>query len=361
MDTSQLLQIRILNQGLDQPRHTSVLEAVRWFGAVQSQEFTDAKWSVGQRVDGITEADFDQAFNDGTILRTHVLRPTWHFVAAADIGWMRDLTAPRVKKFMGTNDRKLGLDDTVFNRSNHFIEQALANGEHLTRLELAGVLQQNGFQLTGNSLVHFLMRAELDGIICSGPLREKKHTYALLALRASQAVKLTQEEALAELTHRYFRSHGPATAQDFSWWSGLTLTDARAGLELNKTRLISERIEDVMYWLSPSAGLVSTLAKVCLLTNFDEYVVAYVNRQALVKPTRNGLHLLTPGELLSHRLLILNGQVVGTWKLTKTKTATTLLIKVLKNLAENDQRLLMQAVQRYGTFYGKSIDYQFVK
>jgi hypothetical protein len=357
MDMDKLLRFRLLNQGLIAAKHASISESVSWLGAVQSQEFTDAKWSVGQRVGTVNEDDFDRAFNDGTILRTHVLRPTWHFVAAADIRWMLALTATRVKMCMRTNDRKLGLDEAVFSRSNNIIEQALANRESLTRLELAEVLRQNEFQLKENSLVHLLMRAELETIICSGPLREGKQTYALLAARVPQSKQFTQEEALAELTFRYFRSHGPATAQDFSWWSGLTLTDARTGLELNKARLSSERIDDVTYWFEPRASLVNPPAELHLLPNFDEYVVSYTNRQALL---RSAGQLLAQGELLSHRTLIMDGQVAGTWKPDKTKAGTTITINTFSKLSNNELILLTQAVQRYGTFYGKSVDYRIV-
>ncbi|MFD2573088.1 winged helix DNA-binding domain-containing protein [Spirosoma soli] len=351
MDISHLLRLRLANQQLAYSPSQSVPDIVSWLGAVQSQEFTDAKWSIGQRIPGLSEAAFNEAFNAGTILRTHVLRPTWHFVSPADIRWMLALTAPRIKAFMRTNDRKLGLDEAIFARSNTLIQRALEGSKHLTRPEVAEVLKQNGIPLVSNALAHLLARAEIDGIICSGAMRSRQHTYALLEERAPQSRVLTREEALAELTFRYFSSHGPATIRDFSWWSGLTLTDVRLGLEAVKTQLASETIEGNTYWYGPSSADGGTFRdQAYLLPNFDEYVVAYADRKTLLEPSYEGpLHM--QGAILSHRTIVLNGRIVGTWKVVKAKSTSTFTMNLSRSLSETETGLVEQAWRDYRAFY----------
>jgi len=215
---------RLHNQHITRRTLETPQALVEWLGAVQAQDFAAAKWALGLRLQGVTDDDIEQAFTDGAILRTHVMRPTWHFVSPADIRWLLALTAPHVRAASAYYNRKLELDDAVFRRTNAVLANALQGGKQLTRDELASALQQAGIATDGEQRVtYIMMRAELDGVICSGARRGKQFTYALLAERAQQARTLDRDEALAELTMRYFTSHGPATIQDFVWWSGLTV------------------------------------------------------------------------------------------------------------------------------------------
>jgi Winged helix DNA-binding domain len=178
---------------------------VEWLGAVQAQDFAAAKWALGLRLQGVTDDDIEQAFIDGAILHTHVMRPTWHFVSPADIRWLLALTAPRVHAASASYNRKLELDDAVFRCTHAVLANALQGGKQLTRDELASALQQAGIATEGEQRVtHIMMRAELDGIICSGARRGQQFTYALLAERAPHARMLARDEALAELTRRYW-------------------------------------------------------------------------------------------------------------------------------------------------------------
>src|SRR6266852_6469726 len=223
---------RLHNQHITRRTLETPQALVEWLGAVQAQDFAAAKWALGLRLQGVTDDDIEQAFTDGAILRTHVMRPTWHFVSPADIRWLLALTAPRVHAASAYYSRRLELDEVAFRSTNAVLANALQGGKQLTRDELASALQQAGIITEGEQRVtHIMMRAELDGIICSGARRGKQFTYALLEERAPQARALERDEALAELTRRYFTSHGPATVQDFVWWSGLTTADARVGLE----------------------------------------------------------------------------------------------------------------------------------
>src|SRR5215471_4517627 len=189
---------RLHNQHLTHRTLETPQALVEWLGAVQAQDFAAAKWALGLRLRGVTDDSIEQAFTDGALLRTHVMRPTWHFVSPADIGWLLALTAPRVQQALAYSNRKLELDEVVLRHTNAVLANALQGGKQLTRDELTTVLQQAGVATAGELRVtHMLMRAELDGVICSGARRGKQFTYALLAERAPQARSLDRDKALA--------------------------------------------------------------------------------------------------------------------------------------------------------------------
>src|SRR5687767_537173 len=228
---------RLQNQRITRPGPRSPEKLVAWFGAVQAQEYGPAKWGLGLRsCPATTDATIERAIDRGRILRTHILRPTWHFVAAADIRWMLDLTGPQVQRRMAPYDLQLGLDGGVKARAMGVLERALGDNGCLTRQELGPHLQRAGLPAGNRELAHIAMHAELEGLICSGRRRGKRSTYALLSDRAATTARLQRDEGLAELTKRYFRSHGPATLRDFVWWSGLPTSDARRGLEIAGAR-----------------------------------------------------------------------------------------------------------------------------
>ena len=228
-----IIRQRLANQRLTGARFTRPEQVVSWFGAVQAQEYADSKWALSLRMRRTSDAAIERSLSSGAILRTHVLRPTWHFVAAADIRWMLELTGPRISARMAPYNRHLELDADVFRRSRSAIVRALRGGRHLTRQELKAVLLKSGIRADNvQRLAHLVMQAELDAVICSGARRGSQFTYALLDDRAPAVRTRRRDEALAELTRRYFRSHGPAQVTDFVWWSGLSTADARRGLEM---------------------------------------------------------------------------------------------------------------------------------
>jgi hypothetical protein len=265
----------------------SAVTVVRWMGAVQSQDYGAGKWGIGQRSRDVTDAAIDRLFDSGDILRTHVMRPTWHFVLPNDVRWLLKLTGPRIRAGLVARYRQLGLDDTVAERADAAFAAALKGGRQMTRTELGDLLAAAGISPEGQRLPHLLMRAELDGLIVSGPRRGKQFTYALLEERVPKAPVLDRTEALAELTRRYFRSHGPAQVQDFTWWSGLTVADARVGIELAGSALAHETIDGKDYWFDAAAGAPVSAAGVAhLLPNFDEYTVGYRDRGAMIHSDR---------------------------------------------------------------------------
>ena len=319
MNISDVLRERLHNQKLSSSELENPADVVRWLGAVQAQDYGAAKWALALRMPNATHRQIEEAFNEGRIIRTHLLRPTWHFVVPEDIRWLLELTAPQVNRRSGSGYRMFELDAAVFKRSNKVLTNALRGGKHLTRAALKAALNKAGVAAdNGVRLAHIMLRAELDGIVCSGPRIGKHFTYALLEERVPPAKPLSRDEALAKLTRRYFRSHGPATLQDFVWWSGLTVADARHGIELageKETRItpISNRIKNLCH----------------LLPAFDEYFVAYKVREGGLGPT-----------------IIIDGKVVGTWK----PGAATITRNLSRKLNKSEQRALAKATERYLEF-----------
>jgi hypothetical protein len=341
---------RLVRQHLVSPVLAGAADVVRMLGAVQAQDYAGAKWGVGQRAVGLTDADVDRAFDSGAIIRTHVLRPTWHFVAPDDLRWMLALSGPRVSATMTYYNRLLGLDRTVFRKSNATLTRALRDARQLTRRELVSALGSAGLKVpTGQHAAHLLMQAELDGVICSGARRGKQHTYALLDERVPPTRMPERDEALAELTRRYFATRGPATLRDFSWWSGLTMADARRGADVVGSFLHRERDADGTEWLAPSTAVALPRARTAhLLPNYDEYFIGFKDRSAISCRLRDARSLLRSDALATH-IVIIDGQIVGGWKRAMAKP-TTIRLELLVPLTPAERKLVEGAVRRLGAF-----------
>ncbi len=325
-------------------------EVVRWMGAVQAQDYRQAVWALGLRARRAVAGDIDRALAEGSILRTHVMRPTWHFVSPEDIRWMLALTGPRVKAGSAHRYRELRLDNEVLAHTNQILARALEGGASLTREELGGVLEGAGVDtVTPQRLVYILMTAELDGVICSGPKKGKQFTYALLDERVPSGVVMGREEAVVELVRRYFTSRGPATARDFAWWSGLTTADATIGLEALRGQIVGEKINGKMYWLPQDASLPPELApSVHLLPAFDEYTVAYADRRDILRPE----HSPKGGYVMLGPVIVVDGYVVGSWKRTFNRGSVVIDAEPFGTLSEVEREGIAAAATRYGEFIG---------
>jgi hypothetical protein len=319
-------------------------------GAVQAQDYGGAKWAVAQRMRLAAEGTIEKAFAEGRLLRTHVMRPTWHFVAPGDIRWMLRLTAPRVNAAMASYYRKFELDQTVFTRSHKALARALRGGRHLTRDALRQAVQRTGIATEGLRFLFILARAELDGVICSGARSGKQFTYALLEERVPPARPLKHDEALAALTARYFASRGPATVHDFVWWSGLTGRDARAGLDMVGSSLVCESIDGRIYWRSASLPAATRASRAAnLLPPYDEYLVAYRDRSAALESADTSR---LAANAIFGPTIVLDGQVVGTWKRTLGKGDVTITLSPLVNLRKAGKHAVNEAARAYGAFLG---------
>lgn len=344
--TATIAQQRLSQQRLTQNPLATAAEVVAWMGAVQAQEYQGAKWSLYLRLQDATDEAIERAFADGAIVRTHILRPTWHFVTPADIRWMLALTAARVNAQDAGMCRQYELDDGLFARSNAALESALRGGRHLTRAEIGAVLAAAGIVATGLRLGLILHRAETDGLICSGPRRGKQFTYALLDERAPQTTRISRDEALTELARRYYVSHGPATAHDFAWWSGLTVTDARAGAEMAGSSLAREVIDGRTYWFAASPlPAPEPNEAVFLLPTYDEFLVGYAGFDAL---RRGGRSAEESGTFDS--TLVIGGRVMGTWRRTIQKAAVAIAVTPFAPLSDAERDAVERAAQRYGAF-----------
>ena len=352
MKNFDITRLRLHNQRLSTTTFENPADVVGWLGAVQSQDYAGAKWALGQRIRNATDAAIEQAFNEGAILRTHVMRPTWHFVTPEDIRWMLALTAPRVNALCATYYRKLELDTATFKRSNALLTKALQGGKQLTRAELTSLFQKNG--IASDDLLRFtylIVRAELDGIVCSGARRGKQFTYALLDERAPHARTLERDEALAELAKRYFVSHGPATLKDFVWWSGMIMADARKGLDSIRSQLISEVENGQTYWFGDSTPARTSSPTVHLLPDYDEYTVGYTDRSAIFDLTHTN-KLDSRGSELAQYTIVLDGHIAGTWKRILRKNHVVIEFVRFRTLTEAEYCAITDAAERYGKFLG---------
>lgn len=318
--------------------------------AVQSQEYALALWAIGQRALATSAADVERAADEGRILRTHILRPTWHFVAPADIRWILALTSPRVHQGNATGYRQLGLDAATLRKARRLITRALERTTALTRSELARALARGGIPASGRRLAYLVMHEELDGILCSGPRRGRQSTYALLAQRAPSARALPRDEALPTLLRRYLAGHAPATVHDFAWWSGLTIGDARlaaAALGSEVEWLDAEadaHVPERYMALAGTAGLAqpSRAPRAWLLPAYDEYLVAYRHRRIVAGD-------IPPMQALDCSVVI-DGVRVGRWK--RTTGTASLDVRLTRPLPASARRLIERAAREYAAFVG---------
>jgi hypothetical protein len=341
---------RLVHQRLVGASFTSTASAVAAFGAVQAQDYYGACWAIAERVRGATAASVEKAFDRGAILRTHVLRPTWHFVVPACLRWLIELSRASVVRRMAPHERKLGLTGRMYAKSHDLVARALEGGRYRTRDELGEILSARGIPTTGERLGLLMMRAELDAVVTSGPRRGRKSTYASFEERAPNAPSLPREEALAELARLYFSTHGPAQLADFAWWGGLTLSDARIAVVAAKG--LSERVlAERPHWSPrPRTPPPAARSSVFLLPNFDEYLVAYKDQRAILDPVLK--RKLGARELLAAPRLVVGGQVVGGWRRVLEPTRVRVEVNALRRLSNDERNGVERAVAAYERFLG---------
>jgi hypothetical protein len=357
MPLKEITRLRLSNQQLMGTKFDSPGELVAWMGAVQAQDFLDSKWAVGMRLNGATEAGVQQAYDAGEILRTHILRPTWHFVAPEDLGWMLPLSAPRVHQVNGTIYRQVKLEASDFARSQAAIARALEGGNYLTRTELAQVLEGVGIAAKGQRLAYIVMHAELEGLICSGPRKGKQFTYMLLNERAPQMKALDRDWALLELTRRYFNSRGPATEYDFAAWSGLTVSDARIGVDMLGAELESTEWGGVRYW-GPPADFSDEAAplQVFFLPILDEMIIGYKDRSAILTPEKAA----SLWDEFAGGVILIDGQVEGNWKRRPAKKSMPVEVQFFRPLDRAERQAVALTAQRYSEFMEMPVDLVFM-
>ena len=352
MDALATVRRRLVTQRLGGEPFDEAAEVVRWLGAVQAQEFADAKWSLGERMrEGTTDADVEAAFARGEIVRTHVLRPTWHFVAREDARWLLRLTRPRVHALNRYWYGQLELDAKVLARCHATIARMLGDGEPRIRSELAAGLAAAGIECAGHRLGYVLMHAELEELICSGARRGKQQTWALMDERVPPGPldDLGREGALAELALRYFRSHGPATIRDLAAWASLTVTDAKAAVAEAGGALVCEQDAAGVPWFSAPHEIAPSgrAAGAFLIPMYDETIVAYKDLRVVLAGPR-------PRAGSLDRAIVIDGRTVGSWRRTLAPRSVTLEASLFAPLTPRHARELDAVVERFGRFLGLS-------
>ena len=355
MKKSSILKQRLLNQHILGSQFDNPDDMVRWMTAVQAQDFLSSLWAIGIRVKNACESDIEDAIANRSIVRTWLLRGTIHFVSSQDIRWILDLISPRI---IASNanflEKNLQLDSHIFQKSREVISKALEGGHTLQRKDLYNELKSADISISDMRGLHILHRLALEGVICFGPREGKQHTFTLLDEWIPKNNTMSREKALAELALRYFYSHGPSTLQDFRWWSGLTDADAHKGLDKNKSKLISEDINNKTYWFSNyNKDTDYSYPTSQLIPDFDEYIVGYKDRSHLVNGISNNKMELN--EFIFNPTIILNGEIVGKWKRILKVGKVKILLNLFKKLNNEENRIIKEAAITYGKFIGMPV------
>lgn len=343
--------IRLHNQQLARTRCDKPEQVVACLGGMQGQDYAGAKWSIGLRLPMASDADVERAIGERTILRTWPMRGTLHFVAAADVRWILALTSPGNIAGSARRRQNLELDEKTLARCRDVLVKALRGGKQKTRDELYALLQRAGISVDGQRGYHILWNSALHGLICFAAARGKEQTFALLEEWVAPAKGKPRDEALAELALRYFTSRGPATLQDFIWWSGLSAGEARAGFEAVKSQFAQETVDRRTYCVVPDIALSREPARAFALPGFDEYLLGYKDRSAVlaaahaqkVCPGGNGVFAPT---------IVVDGRVVGTWKRSIGKASIAIVPSPFTALNKAGQRAFAEAAERYAAFMG---------
>ena len=349
---SAIARARLGPQRLDRGERATPAGLVASLGAVQAQDYAGAKWSLGLRLEGVTDADVERALAERAIVRTWPMRGTLHFVAAADVRWMLSLLSPRVVAAAAKRHRDLGLDEATFARAGEIWAGALEGGAQLTREEMYEALEQAGISAADQRGYHMLWRSAQEGLICFGAVRGKQQTFALLDEWVPATRPKARDEALAEVARRYFRTRGPATVQDLTWWTGLTAADAKAALAMVRGELEGVEVEGQTYWSAGDGVERSEAAtRAHLLPAFDEFLLAYKDRGAALE-AQYAKRLHAGGGAFSPSVAV-DGRIRGTWRRTIKRDAVVVEATAFTRWTRAEREAIVAAAQRYGAFLGK--------
>ena len=340
------------------PSLVAPVDVVRWFGAVQSQDVPGAFWAIAQRLRPATTADdLGRAFDRGEIIRTHAMRPTWHFLAPDELRWIEALTADRVHRLNGTLQRRIGITASDFARAIAVMREAMAGGRALTRDELRATFAAAGFEMSDPFATNVLgMHGELEAVICNGPRRGKQIPFMLVDDLIPAVPPRERADALRELTVRYFTSHGPALVHDMAWWSGLTVTDVRHGVELAGAALEQRTIDGKVYVASTGGFEPADVpdAHVLLLSNYDEFLGSYTDYSPIFEAELPKAR--TTSDVLGTHIVVRDGMVVGGWRRALRPRTLTISVTLLADLSRADFHALEAQAAALSRFHGVAAD-----
>ena len=305
---------RLLSQQLICPQFDSPHDVVEWMGAMQAQEYRMMRWAVAMRTRKPSARAFEKDYNEGRIVRGHLFRTTWQLVAGEDWRWMLDLCRPNalrgLKGWMNANG--VSIPQAEQEAVQQIFSDFLERNRIALKADFAAALQERGLAMEDHRLSYHIRLAEYSGLLCSGDLFPMKHSYALTDAKLPRAGTLDKEDALALLARKYFRSHGPASLEDFVWWSGLNISDCRKGLEAIRGELIEERWRGLtLYRHQDSRTRGFRSGTVTLLPSYDEYLIGYKSRHVALHPDHS--HRAHNQRGIFWPVVLLDGEVVGNW------------------------------------------------
>jgi hypothetical protein len=349
---SVISHLRLRAQLVTQPAAATPEAIVAHLGAVQAQDYQGALWSIALRIAGATRADVERAIAAQTIIRTWPMRGTLHFVPAVDARWMLELMTPRIMKSAEGRHRQLELDEPTFRRSRTLIAKALTRESVLTRSALFATLETGKISTAGQRGIHILQRLCMERMLCYGPHSEKQPTFVLFDQWIPTSRSLDRDYALRTIAERFFVSHGPATIRDFIWWTGLTVAEAKRGLQAAQPQLERLVVDDNELWMSNALpALNDDEPRAHLLPGFDEFMLGYKDRSAALAPRHSG-RIVPGGNGMFLSTLVLDGQVCGTWRRTTRAKTVEIEASSFARLKASDKKEFARPVERYSTFLG---------
>jgi hypothetical protein len=346
MKVQDILRLRLSNQQISGNNLKKPEEVVARLGAIQAQDYSGAKWSIGLRIKNCSEKDVENAIADRSIVRTWPMRGTLHFIAAQDVRWMLSLLTPRILSGMAGRHRQLELNSAILHKSHDLLAKAMEGGRQLMRSEIYHILENQGLATKDQRGIHIINYLAQIQLLCHGTHNDKQPTYVLLDDWITDSRKIDGDEALSEITLRYFASHGPATIQDFAWWTALKVSDAKKGLQAVSGNLDSSQCDGDVYWFAKGLSDQIPAKTVHLLPGFDEYMLGYTNRSLMVGkeylprivPGNNGMFMPT---------IVIDGEVKGLWKRTIQRSTASIEILPFDKITQTNLDRIKSAVRRY--------------
>jgi hypothetical protein len=359
MNTRQLREYRLIQQGITHAEIHTPLEIIKNLGAMQGQDYHGSLWAIGLRT-GLTQREVIKHIEKREIIRTWPQRGTLHFVPPNDSKWMVGLSAERLVKGAARRREQLGIDDETFLSSEKILRRAFLKEKLLSRPKILKFLEEGGISVSDGRGYHILWYLAQIGILLIAEMDGKQQTFGLLEVLFPEAKLLGRPDAIKLLAKRYFTSHGPATLQDFVWWSGLTVKDARLGVIENAHVLRSELIGDTEYWLGKDATLPNASKRTAyLLPGFDEYFLGYKDRAVVIDLTF--MQQVVPGNNgMFKPTIIIDGRVVGTWQRVLKKNRVTVKLFPFKKLNATDEDLLTIPAKQYADFIELPVETEIV-
>ena len=342
------VSLRLLSQQLAAPQFKDPADVVEWFGAMQAQDYKGMRWAVAMRTRRPSFRAFEKAFNDGRIIRTHLQRTTWQLVAREDYHWMLELCRSKaltgLRGWMHSNGIDIPDDEKL--RIQEFLVDIVAGRSCVLKEDIARGLEEKGVCMTDQRLSYHLRLAEYDGLLCSGDLHPTKRTLALVSEKIGSPVRMDRDEALSVLARKYFRSHGPATLEDFVWWSGLNKNDCRQGIALLGDEIVSINIDGQEYYVHADARTRGVRSgRVLLLPPFDEYLIGYKSRHVVLHPDHS--HKAHNNSGIFYPVVALDGEIVGNWRPSEVDGGVT----IFKEGVRLPEGARGKEVERYNRFY----------